>query len=163
MGDSSAGSGDLASEQFAERLAHLFAHMYPASQGRPYTNGEVARAIGLSTTAIGYLRTGRNKPSLETAARLAGFFGVPLDFFRDDGVAAQVQADLADLAAIRDHRARRILRRSAGLPATMQAAVEQIIEEYRKAAGLPDDPGDPGDPGGPDDPGDPGDDEQRAV
>ncbi|MET8682100.1 helix-turn-helix transcriptional regulator [Streptomyces sp. NPDC004647] len=142
MGDTSAGAADLASERFAERLEHLFAHMYPASQGRPYTNGEVARATGLSTTAIGYLRTGRNRPSLETAARLAGFFGVPLDFFRNDEIAAQVQAELADLAAIRDHRARRILRRSAGLPAAMQAAVEQIIDEYRKAAGLPTDPDD---------------------
>ncbi|MGP3950009.1 helix-turn-helix transcriptional regulator [Streptomyces sp. 7N604] len=142
MGDIGAAAGDLASEHFAERLEHLFAHMYPAAQGRPYTNGEVARATGLSTTAIGYLRTGRNRPSLETAARLAGFFGVPLDFFRNDEVAVRVQAELTDLAAIRDHRARRILRRSAGLPAAMQAAVEQIIDEYRKAAGLPSDPDD---------------------
>ncbi len=130
------------SEHFAERLAHLFAHMYPASQGRPYTNGEVARATGLSTTAIGYLLSGRNKPSLDTAARLADFFGIPLDYFRNDEVAKAVQADLVELAAIRDERARRILRRSAGLPATMQDAIEAIITEYRSAAGLPEDPDD---------------------
>ncbi|MFC5720654.1 helix-turn-helix transcriptional regulator [Streptomyces gamaensis] len=135
MGDAGANPSDRVSDQFAERLDILFADMYPASQGRPYTNGEVARATGLSTTAIGYLRSGRNKPSFDTAARLADFFGVPLDFFRDDEVAAAVRADLADLAAYRDQRARRILRRSAGLPSAVQDAIEAVINNYQSATG----------------------------
>jgi transcriptional regulator with XRE-family HTH domain len=125
------------SAKFAERLDHLFKNMYPSSQGRPYTHGEIARATGLSTTAIGYLRSGRSKPSLDTAILLAGAFEVPLSMFVDDAIAEDVKADLADLAAFRDKRARRIMRRSAGLPAHMQDSLDLVITEYRRAAGLP--------------------------
>ncbi|MDJ0465019.1 helix-turn-helix transcriptional regulator [Streptomyces sp. H27-C3] len=128
------------SAKFAERLDYLFENMFPASQGRPYTHGEVARATGLSTTAIGYLRSGRSKPTLDTAILIALFFGVPMDAFVDDEVAEALKADLADLCAYRDKRARRIMRRSAALPATMQDSLDLVITEYRRAAGLPADP-----------------------
>ncbi len=50
--------------------------------GRAYITQDVADRVSISHATINQLRTGRNKnPSFPTLQEIAGFFGVPMDFF----------------------------------------------------------------------------------
>ena len=49
------------------------------TRGRTPSDAEVAREIGISRTALHYLRRGVSSPSAETMATLARFFGTSLD------------------------------------------------------------------------------------
>lgn len=57
---------------FATRLRELRAQ-------RGLQSGEVARALGMNATTLSRLEHGRQNPSIDTAHRLAEFYGVTLD------------------------------------------------------------------------------------
>ncbi|MET8676027.1 helix-turn-helix transcriptional regulator [Streptomyces sp. NPDC004647] len=135
-------SGDHVSKQFPDLLNTIFQNLYPASRGRPFSDEDVATATGLGTDKVRALRSGQATPSLMDASKLAAFFRIPVGMFCDEGVADGMTADLALLAAYQDDRARSILRRSAGLPTSLQDQIDAAISDLRSAAGLPPD-GDP--------------------
>lgn len=124
---------------FAARFQRLIAVIYPKDLGRPWRDSEIAEGTGLSGTYIGNLRKGTQKPSLENADRIATFFGVPLDYFSDSATAQAVERDLRKIEALRDARVERIAMRAAGLPPAMQDAALTVVEQLRRAVGLPDD------------------------
>ncbi|MER8073372.1 helix-turn-helix transcriptional regulator [Streptomyces sp. NPDC094034] len=138
--DSEGLEGPETSKAFSARLNHLITTVYPAALGRPYTHGEISRGIGLTTTAIGHLRSGRSQPKLDTADRLAKFFGVPLDYFTDDAVAEETDKQLALASAMRNSAVERVALRAAGLPPDVLAAVSAVIDQFRLQTGLGDTP-----------------------
>lgn len=100
------------SKVFAARLDYLFKNVHPRDRG-PYTNAEVARAIGVSETYIGYLRSGaRDNPTLMQMQALADFWDVPLASFVDGGEGDRVRDDLQLLKAFKDVGAKQIALRT---------------------------------------------------
>ena len=130
---------------FAQKLDHLFRTVRPAGGGE-HSYAEVAAGLarlgGPSVTAnyIRQLRTGgRDNPSKRHIEALADYFGVPPTYFFDDDLAERVNAELDLVASLRDSGVRRIALRSRGLSADSQRLVQAMIEQARKAEGLPDD------------------------
>ncbi|MEV7425635.1 MULTISPECIES: helix-turn-helix domain-containing protein [unclassified Streptomyces] len=130
------------SPDFAGRFRRVISVIYPKDLGRPWRDSEIAEGTGLSGTYIGNLRKGTQKPSLENAVKIAKFFGVPLDYFSDSATAQAVERDLRKIEALRDARVERIAMRAAGLPPEMQDAALTVVEQLRKAVGLPEGQGD---------------------
>lgn len=126
------------STDFAARFRRVISVIYPKDLGRPWRDSEIAEGTGLSGTYIGNLRRGSQKPSLENAVKIARFFGIPLDYFSDSATAQAVERDLRKIEALRDARVERIAMRAAGLPPEMQDAALTVVEQLRKAVGLPD-------------------------
>jgi len=129
---------------FATRLEHLFQTVHPKNRG-PYTNREVADEINeasgrkvLSHTYIWQLRTGkRDKPSHDRVVALAEFFGVAQDYFSDDDVAARTDAQLAEVAILRNRGVKGLALRAEGLsPKTIQSFIA-MMDNAREMEGLP--------------------------
>jgi transcriptional regulator with XRE-family HTH domain len=124
------------------RLNRLFETVHPPGRG-PYSNEEVARAIraqggDISRAYLSYLRNGdRDNPTLQHLEALARFFGVPAAYFFDDGVAAETDAQLEVVVALRDAGVRTVALRVAGLSPQGLHAVSAMIEQVRTLEGLP--------------------------
>ncbi|MGW6744960.1 helix-turn-helix domain-containing protein [Streptomyces sp. NPDC055025] len=134
------GEEPTGSLDFAARFRRVISVIYPKDLGRPWRDSEIAEGTGLSGTYIGNLRKGTQKPSLENAVKIATFFGVPLNYFSDSATAQAVERDLRKIEALRDARVERIAMRAAGLPPEMQDAALTVVEQLRKAVGLPETP-----------------------
>nr|WTA23940.1 helix-turn-helix transcriptional regulator [Streptomyces sp. NBC_00853] len=66
-------------KQVHQRLAFLRSHR-PRPDGKPYSQKEIGAGAGLTSQWSGQLLNGGKKPSLEHAARIEDFFGVPRGF-----------------------------------------------------------------------------------
>jgi transcriptional regulator with XRE-family HTH domain len=137
--------GDGAGQRrtLAQKLDHLFATVRPAKG--EYTHEEVATAIRerggptISATYVWQLRKGlRDNPTKNHIEALAGFFGVPPAYFFDEDTAAQIDAELELLAAIRDANVRSLALRAQGLSPESLDTIAEMIERVRKLEGLPD-------------------------
>jgi len=127
----------------AERLAHLFEVMHPASRG-PFSFKEVSDAIQeaggptISATYLWQLRKGiRDNPTKSHLEALAQFFGVPVSYFFDDEHARRIDEQLDLVAAMRDNGVRQVALRSAGLSVASLAAIQSMIDHARALEGLP--------------------------
>lgn len=125
----------------AEKIDHLFTTVHPA-KGQ-YTHEQVASALReaggptISATYVWQLRKGiRDNPTKHHLEALANFFGVPPSYFFDEDAAAQVDAELAMLVAMRDANVRSVALRSAGLSPATLASIGGIIEQARQIEGL---------------------------
>ena len=126
-----------ARQTFADRLNHLVTAVHPANRG-PYSNEEIAHAIGVSVQAVRYWRQGqRVDPKMGSLQRLAALFGVPVAYFFDDEVAQRLDAELSLLVAMRDQGVRRIALRAAGLSPSSQTAIAEMVDRIRQLEGLP--------------------------
>jgi len=119
----------------ADRLNHLFEVVRPAGRSRPFSNPEVARAVSgngevqISPQYLWALRNGsRDNPTVKQLEALATFFGVPPAYFLSDERAADIDEQLALLAAARDADVREILQRSSTLSGADRLAVLRIIQ-----------------------------------
>ena len=83
-------------------------------------------------------RTGkRDKPSHDRVVALAEFFGVSQDYFSDDDVAARTDAQLAEVAILRDRGVKGLALRAEGLsPKTIQSFIA-MMDNAREMEGLP--------------------------
>lgn len=95
------------SQTMAEKLDHLFRTVHPP--GRTYTHQEVADAIAarggptISGPYLWQLRKGlRDNPTKRHIEALSAFFGVPVSYFFDDTLAAEVDEHLEVSSAFRD-------------------------------------------------------------
>ena len=104
-------------ESFTAKLRHLFEAIYPPERG-PYTPEDVAAAISADgrygSISASYIRELLNpaappNPRLKHILALADHFGLADDdggpqaaYFLDDRLAAVIDAELADLIALRD-------------------------------------------------------------
>lgn len=104
-----------------DRLNELFARIPPSGASSPdsrYTTNAAAREIterGTSITAVylGKLRNGtQSNPSFRHLGAIADLFGVPVDYFHNETVAATVLSELSTLQASRDAQISGIMGRS---------------------------------------------------
>jgi len=136
--------GDPAGNTLADKLNHLFRTVVPPGRG-PYGSEEVAQAItangvSISGSYIWLLRKGqRDNPTLRHLQALADFFGVPAAYFFDDKVAADVDADLALLVALKDTGVQGVALRAAGLSPKSLDSIGEVIDRVRELEGLPQD------------------------
>ncbi|MFI5932036.1 helix-turn-helix domain-containing protein [Actinoplanes sp. NPDC051494] len=122
-------------QSIADRLNHLFAVVRPAGRTRPFSNPEVARVVSdrgdvqISPQYLWALRNGsRDNPTVKQLEALAAFFGVPPAYFLSDERAADIDEQLALLAAARDADVREIMQRSSTLSGPDRLAVLRIIQ-----------------------------------
>jgi transcriptional regulator with XRE-family HTH domain len=121
---------------FADRLNHLVARVHPANRG-PYTDDEIATAVGVSAQAVRYWRHGRRMdPKMGNLQRLAKLFGVPVAYFFDDALAERLDAELALLTALREQGVRQIALRAAGLSPQSQQTIVEVVRQIRQLEGL---------------------------
>lgn len=153
-----ADDGDSAGSTLADKLNHLFRTVVAPGRG-PYGSEEVAQAItaagvSISGSYIWLLRKGqRDNPTLRHLQALADFFGVPAAYFFDDKVAADVDADLGLLVALRDTGVQGVALRAAGLSSRSLDSISEVIDRVRELEGLPQDSSAADRPGGGDGPG----------
>jgi transcriptional regulator with XRE-family HTH domain len=126
----------------ADRLDFLFANVYPADRGRPWTNEEAARLITESGTPIsdsylGLLRKGvRDNPTKKHLEALARFFEVAPAFFFDDDMAERMASQIEILAVLaRSPEVRQMALRAAELPKESLGALTALIESVRQMEG----------------------------
>ncbi|WP_305785982.1 helix-turn-helix domain-containing protein [Symbioplanes lichenis] len=124
-----------AQRTLADRLNHLFEVVRPAGRSKPFSNPEVARAVSgrgdvqISPQYLWALRNGsRDNPTVKQLEALAAFFGVPPAYFLSDERAADIDEQLALLAAARDADVREILQRSSTLSGPDRLAVLRIVQ-----------------------------------
>ena len=135
----------------ADRLNRLWDARQP--EGRPWTLREVADAVNaeagynlVSPQYLSVLRRGeRTEPSFSILAALARFFGVTVDYFSDDEVTARhSEAELRLLQALSDAGVRHLALCAADLNPDDLATITGIIQRFRVAQGLPEEPSQPG-------------------
>lgn len=133
-----------------ERLNRLWDARQP--EGRPYTLREVADAVNteaghslVSPQYLSVLRRGeRTEPSFSILAALARFFGVTVDYFSaDEETARHTEEELRLLKALSDNGVRHLALCAADLNESDLATVIGIIQRFRIAEGLPEEPARP--------------------
>jgi transcriptional regulator with XRE-family HTH domain len=131
------------SPSLAEKLERLFQTVHPAGRP-PLSNAEVAAALQreggptVSATYLWQLRRGfRANPTKAHLEALARFFGVSPSYFFDESSAADIDGQLALLAAMRDAGVRAIALRSSGLSEASLQAIQGMVENARRLEKLP--------------------------
>jgi len=131
------------SPSLAEKLERLFQTVHPAGRP-PLSNAEVATALQreggptVSATYLWQLRKGlRANPTKAHLEALARFFGVSPSYFFDEASAADIDGQLALLAAMRDAGVRAIALRSSGLSEASLQAIQGMVENARRLEKLP--------------------------
>jgi transcriptional regulator with XRE-family HTH domain len=119
----------------AARLEQLFREIRPSSESkRPYSNEEVASAVGVSGAYLSAIRKGtRTNPSHEVLAGLAQFFGVKISYFLDDLVAEQTEAEIALARVMGNNGVRTLALRALELSPQGLAAVTDMIEQVLRS------------------------------
>ncbi|MEU8480396.1 helix-turn-helix transcriptional regulator [Streptomyces hygroscopicus] len=150
-----------AAELFAQRFQRLNRVIYPATQGRPYTEQEIADAVGMSVSQISNLRNGKSVPRADRAVTLARLYGVRVEYFfspNDDSYVHAVEEQLeaiererrgepyirgnrqagssaeADADLLDDDQVRSIAEGVAILPHDMRETVKALVDQLRRAA-----------------------------
>jgi transcriptional regulator with XRE-family HTH domain len=128
--------------QFQARLEHLF-RTIRAPDGCEYTYRQVAdgieQLVGYKTSPsyLQVLRTGvKVNPSIKHLHGLCAFFGVPIEYFFDEDVARQFDAQLELAAALRDPAVRELATRAVGLSGEALAPLTAMVEHARQLEGL---------------------------
>jgi transcriptional regulator with XRE-family HTH domain len=127
---------------FQSRLDHLF-QTFRARDGGEYTYRQVAdgieQLVGYKTSPsyLQVLRTGvRINPSIKHLHGLCAFFGVPIDYFFDDEVAGQFDAQIELAASLCDPAVRRLASRAVGLSTDALETLTAMVEHVRQLEGL---------------------------
>jgi transcriptional regulator with XRE-family HTH domain len=132
------GSDQPASGSLTVRLNTLFDKVRKPD-GTTFSLREVAEAITaagepISHAYIGQLRTGKkDDPTLSHLKALAKFFGVPVEYFTRDELAAEVDAELNLAAALMQVRARTVALRQSVIPEAQEAlgALTELLNTIR--------------------------------
>lgn len=124
----------------AEKLEYLFEHRH-LGRDRPFTLQEVvaqARESGGPTISIGFLhalRTGKSdNPTVQHLQALASVFGVPIEFFIKDEVAAQLAPQLKLLTLLRERGVTSIAMRAADLSPAARDTLLAVIDALERQA-----------------------------
>lgn len=128
----------------ADKLDHLFATVPGPGRNGRYSNDTAAKALGdrgitVSGVHISHLRSGRrNNPSARLLAAIAELFEVPIGYFFDPELEKRVIAELGALTAMRDPRAKELMRKAQRLSPESMDILEAIIDQLRRIEGLDD-------------------------
>jgi transcriptional regulator with XRE-family HTH domain len=147
---SAASAGDTVSEGPAqpvartlpEKLDYLFATVRPPGQYREYTHEEIAeraRAAGHSISAS-YVHALRRKhgksPQMRALEAIAAAFGVPVAYFFNDRVAAQLEQNLELIAALNRPEVRAVAMAAAELSPESIQTLWALVARVRDLEGL---------------------------
>ncbi|OIJ91675.1 helix-turn-helix domain-containing protein [Streptomyces colonosanans] len=139
--DGGAGTPPADKAVVAARLSALMAMRNPRT-GKPYTAADVARATGISASAIAQLKAGtKPNPTLSTVEALADYFGVQTDYFSkrmDEDRVQRVVAALELLDMAENAGVQALFARASGLSEQSLEMVKAVIDTARKADGLDD-------------------------
>jgi len=130
---------DEVADGLARRLDNLFRSVR-RPDGREYSHREVAEAITssgepISHSYIGQLRAGdKDNPTIKHLRALARFFGVPVEYFTNDEIAADVDRELRTLTALKELQIKTVALRSTLLPEAERSLAElaRIVEVIRE-------------------------------
>ncbi|SCL25973.1 Helix-turn-helix [Micromonospora rhizosphaerae] len=130
---------DSAGRTLAQRLDNLFLSVR-RPDGREYSHREVAEAVTaagepISHSYIGQLRAGdKDNPTIKHLRALARFFGVPVEYFTNEDVAADVDRELRTLTALKDLQIKTVALRRTLLPEAERSLAElaRIVEVIRE-------------------------------
>jgi transcriptional regulator with XRE-family HTH domain len=127
--------GDGDERSFADRLTHLIATVHPPDR-KPYSYREIAQGVAdltgvsMSATHVQQLAVGaRRDPKRSHLQALAQFFGVPVTYFFDDGVAEQIDGQVEDVVAWRDTEARAMAQRAMRLSPRDRETVSTLMDQ----------------------------------
>ncbi|WP_213451250.1 helix-turn-helix domain-containing protein [Rhizomonospora bruguierae] len=123
------------SSSLRKRLDKLFTSVRKPD-GTEYSTREVAEGVTeigepISHTYVGQLRRGeKDNPTLRHLRGLAKFFGVPVEYFTNDQVSAEVDHELDTLSALQALRVRTAAMRATVLPEAERSLAElaRIVE-----------------------------------
>lgn len=141
---------DEQNERYSDELPHLAERLnllfetVPRSPEDPrlHTANSVVEALreqGITVTPnhLRALRAGtRRNPSFRLLVGLAAVFHVPLDYFANDGVAADVQESIRALTALRDTRVKQLMTRSHGISPGGLSSILALLDQIRRIEGL---------------------------
>lgn len=127
----------------AERLDLLF-RTVPRGDGNSQLHSSASVAeelerknISVTPNHIRALRTGRRRnPSFRLLAGLAEIFRVPLDYFVDDSVSAEIEESLQALVAMRDSGVQQLMMRAHGVSTESLSPVLALLDQIRRMEGL---------------------------
>lgn len=127
----------------ADRLDLLFRTVPRGdSSSQLHTSASVAEElesqnISVTPNHIRALRTGRRRnPSFRLLAGLAEIFQVPLDYFVNDTVSAEIQESLKTVVAMRDTGVQQLMMRAHGVSAESLGPVLALLDQIRRIEGL---------------------------
>lgn len=138
--DGGVGSGGIPG--LAGKLDHLFATVPAATKSGRYSNDAAAQALAergviVSGVHLSHLRSGRrDNPSAQLLAALADLLGVPIGYFFDTTVEAEINGELEKLSALKDVRVKRLMLRAQGVSHESMALLEAIPDRIRQLEGL---------------------------
>ncbi len=141
-GSQSRGAAPPCGRKIDQRLTTLIDALYPDERRRPgYAKlaQEIRETTGraISGTYLWELATGKkSNVTLDHLEALAEFFGVPLEYFVNDGTAAKVNAQLALASALGDAQVRNLALRANGLSAASLEALLAMVDEVRRLQDL---------------------------
>jgi transcriptional regulator with XRE-family HTH domain len=125
-----------------EKLDYLFATVRPPGQYREYTHEEIAeraKAAGHSISAS-YVHALRRKegksPQLRALEAIAAAFGVPVAYFFNDQVAAQLEQNLELIAALNRPEVRAVAMAAAELSPESIQTLWELVTRVRDLEGL---------------------------
>ncbi|QYN41039.1 helix-turn-helix domain-containing protein (plasmid) [Pseudonocardia sp. DSM 110487] len=122
-----------------EKLNHLFASVCPPGEEREYTHQEIAelaKAAGHSISAsyVNALRIHPNKkPTIEPLKAIAAAFRIPVAYFFDDAVAADIEENLALVAAMDRPEVRTFVTAVAELSPETLHEIGRMIRQARES------------------------------
>ncbi|MEU9014119.1 hypothetical protein AB0D12_31000 [Streptomyces sp. NPDC048479] len=141
-GSQSRRSGPPCERKIDQRLTTLIAALYPDERRRPgYAKlaQEIRETTGraISGTYLWELATGKkSNVTLDHLEALAEFFGVPVEYFVNEGVANKVNAQLALASALGDAQVRNLALRANGLSTASLDALLAMVDEVRRLQDL---------------------------
>lgn len=116
---------------FSARLNRLIETVHPRWRG-PYTDNEIAAAIGVSRDYIAQLRKGlRTNPTMRVIQALADFFKVPVTYFFPGQQADRIDLGLLLLAVLREAGVRGFAARVDDLSDDSRQVIAEMVEELR--------------------------------
>lgn len=117
---------DAAGEPFATKLRRLFGSV-KREDGSQYAKPEVAEAIGVSRGYIYDLINGKSEPSHALVVKIAGFFGVEMEYFSDSKKSRELNRQYEILASLGENNVRKIATRASQLsPEKLRSVLEYI-------------------------------------
>jgi transcriptional regulator with XRE-family HTH domain len=125
----------VSAPSFAERLDELFRTVPNPATGKRYSVRQVASACGISHTHLNKLRSGlASDPRRSEMETLAGFFGVPLNYFTEDADSAPADNRARLVAALSQPGVERVALRMVERRLSPEgvAAVVAIIDEVAR-------------------------------
>lgn len=127
----------------AERLELLFSTIPRAAGSDQLHSSESLAAalqkqgIQVTPTHLANLRAGRrDNPSAVLLAGIARVFDVPLAYFFEEDVAADVSSGLRTLATLRDAGVQKVMMRAQGVSSSNLEAVAEVLAQIRRIEGL---------------------------